>query len=301
MMRSHAPEYYPHYDQVVAHAIEARRREEAAAQRRQQRQQHALAELVRQLAGDAMEAQAHAEEQEQREAARMRAVQERRIASARRRQHQRALRTKLREAAERAAVEQALGTILGAMQGDDEEEEFGEGAMPLEFSVKGGVPLAFSGEEVAPRMLSEQEVAPPTFSVDGLTISLMPDTHAPTLLYSLDFPSASTAYGRAIRKCASADQIDVAVSHEDGGHINISGLWSSAPPTTRAGSPQSPRVRDVDEDGQEILLPQDTDDAPSVEAQTAMKATALVPLPPVDRLDEVRAELTDEGFRLWLG
>ena len=58
-------------------------------------------------------------------------------------------------------------------------------------------------------------------------------------------------------------------------------------------------MSDVDENGEEVVndADSDTDAAP---APLVMDDTDSIPLPALDRLDHVRAELTDDGFELWL-
>merc|ERR1712130_837625 len=54
---------------------------------------------------------------------------------------------------------------------------------------------------------------------------------------------------------------------------------------------------DVDEDGNEVILPQDTDSEPETE-KPKFSETVEIPLPSLKKLTNVRAELDDNGFRL---
>lgn len=125
----------------------------------------------------------------------------------------------------------------------------------------------------------------------------------PVLLFSRDFPSNDTEYGRAIRKLVNADSITVEASRANGGSIKIGGLWKmQAPEHTRSPprSPRSARVSDVDENGEEVIVPvvdvQSTDELDT--SKITLDETDTIPLP--EHLDGLRAELTDDGFRLWL-
>lgn len=125
---------------------------------------------------------------------------------------------------------------------------------------------------------------------------------APQLLFSRAFPAANTPYGEQVRKHAKADQISVEASPANGGSITIRGLWKTQAPASRPGSPRSPRaprVSDVDENGEEVVNDADSD-MDTAPAPLVMDDTDSIPLPALDRLDHVRAELTDDGFELWL-
>ncbi|WFC94434.1 hypothetical protein MBRA1_001064 [Malassezia brasiliensis] len=125
----------------------------------------------------------------------------------------------------------------------------------------------------------------------------------PVLLFSYDFPSNDTEYGRAIRKLVNADSITVEATRANGGSIKIGGLWQmQAPECTRSPprSPRSARVSDVDENGEEVIVPvvdvQSTNELDT--SKIPLNETSTIPLP--EHLDGLRAELTDDGFRLWL-
>mgnify|MGYP006993765007 FL=1 len=121
------------------------------------------------------------------------------------------------------------------------------------------------------------------------------------VLFTYDFPDAATAYGRDVRKHVKSDNLHVEANTPNGGSIKISGLWcKTAPsPSSRASSPRSPHVRDVDEDGNEILLAEDTDSDSDAEQGVSFTESAVIPLPSLDELRNMRAELDDSGFKLW--
>lgn len=121
------------------------------------------------------------------------------------------------------------------------------------------------------------------------------------VLFTYDFPDAATAYGRDVRKYVKSDNLRVEANTLNGGSIKISGLWrKTAPsPSSRASSPRSPHVRDVDEDGNEILLAEDTDSDSDTEQGVSFTESAVIPLPSLDELRNMRAELDDSGFKLW--
>ena len=121
------------------------------------------------------------------------------------------------------------------------------------------------------------------------------------VLFTYDFPDAATAYGRDVRKHVKSDNLHVEANTLNGGSIKISGLWrKTAPsPSSRASSPRSPHVRDVDEDGNEILLAEDTDSDSDTEQGVSFTESAVIPLPSLDELRNMRAELDDSGFKLW--
>ena len=121
------------------------------------------------------------------------------------------------------------------------------------------------------------------------------------VLFTYDFPDAATAYGRDVRKHVKSDNLHVEANTLNGGSIKISGLWrKTAPsPSSRASSPRSPHVRDVDEDGNEILLAEDTDSDSDTEQGVSFTESAVIPLPSLDELRNMRAELDDFGFKLW--
>lgn len=121
------------------------------------------------------------------------------------------------------------------------------------------------------------------------------------VLFTYDFPDAATAYGRDVRKHVKSDNLHVEANTLNGGSIKISGLWRKTAPSlsSRASSPRSPHVRDVDEDGNEILLAEDTDSDSDTEQGVSFTESAVIPLPSLDELRNMRAELDDSGFKLW--
>lgn len=125
----------------------------------------------------------------------------------------------------------------------------------------------------------------------------------PVLLFSRDFPSNDTEYGREIRKLVNANSITVEASRANGGSIKIGGLWKMQAPERVHSPPRSPRsarVSDVDENGEEVVVPvvdvQTTNELDA--SKIKLDDTDTIPLP--EHLDGLRAELTDDGFRLWL-
>lgn len=129
-------------------------------------------------------------------------------------------------------------------------------------------------------------------------------TSTPQLVFSYDFPDASTAYGREVRRLVNADNISVQANSLNEGSIKIGGLWSkTAPtkPTSRPSSPRSARVRDVDENGDEILLAEDTDsESESGEPTISFQESVVISLPSPKDVSHLRAELDEDGFRLWI-
>ena len=129
-------------------------------------------------------------------------------------------------------------------------------------------------------------------------------TNTPQLVFSYDFPDANTAYGREVRRLVNADNISVQTNSLNEGSIKIGGLWSkTAPtkPTSRPSSPRSARVRDVDENGDEILLAEDTDsESESGEPTISFQESVVISLPSPKDVSHLRAELDEDGFRLWI-
>lgn len=153
---------------------------------------------------------------------------------------------------------------------------------------------------------ASQAAQQPAATASSDTANATSPTTKHELLFSYDFPSNSTEYGRAIREHVHADSITVQASSENGGVIRIGGLWrQQAPPRTPSSpssprSPRSPHVSDVDENGEEVIVPEppaSTAASSKPELSLAMDECAEIPLP--THLDTIRAELTDEGFRLW--
>lgn len=118
----------------------------------------------------------------------------------------------------------------------------------------------------------------------------------PHLLFSYDFPSAATAYGRSVREQVNSNNITIEANELNEGSLKIKGLWSKRAPSRRARSPQSPRVSDVDENGEEIIV----QDTRSREVdRVAFTESATIPMPSREELRTLRAELDDAGFKLW--
>ena len=122
---------------------------------------------------------------------------------------------------------------------------------------------------------------------------------APVLLMFHEFPKG--AYGDYVRKHADASAINVEASPLNGGSISVSGLWPLVAPSSfgRAASPRSPRVRDADEDGNEVLLPEDSEPDSDAESTVDFSESVVTELPQAP-FSGVRAELADDGFRLWI-
>ncbi|EDP45236.1 hypothetical protein MGL_0225 [Malassezia globosa CBS 7966] len=129
-------------------------------------------------------------------------------------------------------------------------------------------------------------------------------TNTPQLVFSYDFPDANTAYGREVRRLVNADNISVQTNSLNEGSIKIGGLWSKTAPTkstSRPSSPRSARVRDVDENGDEILLAEDTDsESESGEPTISFQESVVISLPSPKDASHLRAELDEDGFRLWI-
>lgn len=152
-------------------------------------------------------------------------------------------------------------------------------------------------KETAEEPAHEPEAAPEPKQASKVTAPEPQDR----VLFTYDFPDAATAYGRDVRKHVKSDNLHVEANTLNGGSIKISGLWrKTAPsPSSRASSPRSPHVRDVDEDGNEILLAEDTDSDSDTEQGVSFTESAVIPLPSLDELRNMRAELDDSGFKLW--
>ena len=152
-------------------------------------------------------------------------------------------------------------------------------------------------KETAEEPAHEPEAAPEPKQASEVTAPEPQDR----VLFTYDFPDAATAYGRDVRKHVKSDNLHVEANTLNGGSIKISGLWcKTAPsPSSRASSPRSPHVRDVDEDGNEILLAEDTDSDSDTEQGVSFTESAVIPLPSLDELRNMRAELDDSGFKLW--
>lgn len=152
-------------------------------------------------------------------------------------------------------------------------------------------------KETAEEPAHEPEAAPEPKQASKVTAPEPQDR----VLFTYDFPDAATAYGRDVRKHVKSDNLHVEANTLNGGSIKISGLWrKTAPsPSSRASSPRSPHVRDVDEDGNEILLAEDTDSDSDTEQGVSFTESVVIPLPSLDELRNMRAELDDSGFKLW--
>lgn len=177
----------------------------------------------------------------------------------------------------------------------------------MEAPAKEAMSVSETSKDEAPVAESASAAPAPTAMVDKAATS---ESSAPShdtttahsqLLFSYDFPPSHTPYGRDVREQIRSDRIAVEASTLNGGSIQIRGLWAqSAPPVSRASSSRSAHVRDVDENGEEVLLPEDTDSESETDAPMAFDESAVLPLPALDKAQALRAELNDQGFQLWL-
>ncbi|WFD23033.1 hypothetical protein MEQU1_001717 [Malassezia equina] len=177
----------------------------------------------------------------------------------------------------------------------------------MEAPAKEAVPVSETSKNEAPVAEPASTAPAPTMMVDEVAMS---ESSAPShdtttahsqLLFSYDFPPSNTQYGRDVRQQIRSDRIAIEANTLNGGSIQIRGLWAkSAPPASRASSSRSAHVRDVDENGEEVLLPEDTDSESETDAPMAFDESAVLPLPPLDQAQALRAELNDQGFQLWL-
>ncbi|GAC73309.1 hypothetical protein PANT_9d00039 [Moesziomyces antarcticus T-34] len=170
-------------------------------------------------------------------------------------------------------------------------------------------------EEVGPAPTTATPVAAPE-----------PASKTEQLVFSHAFPSTANFDKTSVR----ADQINVSVD-EAARKVTVSGLWNnesaaSASPVRaaspapsdsssrrgRSRSPKRARVSDVDENGDEIVTPEANDgDDDFVEVSFTRASSATVTsdapatvektfdLPQGANVDDLRAELTDEGLKLF--
>ncbi|SPO43158.1 uncharacterized protein PSANT_00842 [Moesziomyces antarcticus] len=170
-------------------------------------------------------------------------------------------------------------------------------------------------EEVGPAPTTATHVAAPE-----------PATKAEQLVFSHAFPSTGNFDKASVR----ADQINVSVD-EAARKVTVSGLWNNEPAASaspvraaspapsdsssrrgRSRSPKRARVSDVDENGDEIVTPEANDgDDDFVEVSFTRASSATVTsdapatvqktfdLPQGANVDDLRAELTDEGLKLF--
>lgn len=186
-------------------------------------------------------------------------------------------------------------------------------------------------EEVGPTPTSpvlDATPAPASTPAPAPASASIPDSAKPTkteqLVFSHAFPSDSGFDKSTVR----ADQINVSVD-EAARKVTVSGLWNDQPtvvgPSTpvratsptpsdsssrrgRSRSPKRARVSDVDENGDEIVTP-DTDTneddfvevsftraSPTEQQKTVQKTFDL---PQGANIEDLRAELTDDGLKLF--
>lgn len=121
----------------------------------------------------------------------------------------------------------------------------------------------------------------------------------------------------SIRATIKADDINVTYDAASK-TINLTGLWSdsnndsSSSSTAKSGdesrgrkrsrSPKRPRVSEVDEKtGEEIIQPEEVEEEEYVEVNPAPKTVSKsIRLPEGAKVDNLRAEITDEGFKVWI-
>lgn len=181
------------------------------------------------------------------------------------------------------------------------------------------VAQATSSTEEVPEALAPQE-PPSTEAVPDkspeTTVEAKADTAAPAkpvapaaaapsgetssqLLFSYPFPPKNTPYGREVRAQVQSDHIAVEVDTLNS-RLQIRGLWSQLAPASRPSSARSAHVRDVDAEGNEVLLPEDTDSESETDTSVTFDQSATLPLFPIAQVQTIRAELNDKGFQLWL-
>ncbi|CCF53792.1 hypothetical protein NDA14_006341 [Ustilago hordei] len=176
--------------------------------------------------------------------------------------------------------------------------------------------------EVGPAPSTTAEPTP----VPASTITPAPVSKTEQLVFSHAFPADSSFDRTTVR----ADQINVSVDEAEH-KVTVSGLWNDQPsapvvatsPTVRSASPtpsdtssrrgrsRSPkraRVSDVDENGEEIVTPEtnDGDDdfvevsfTRASEANKQDKVEKTFNLPQGANVEDLRAELSDEGLKLF--
>ncbi|SNX81385.1 uncharacterized protein MEPE_00090 [Melanopsichium pennsylvanicum] len=172
-------------------------------------------------------------------------------------------------------------------------------------------------EEVGP--------VPTTFTVESNPSPAPASVSAPTktekLIFTHAFPQDPTLNKATVR----ADAINVSVD-EAKRTVTVSGLWDDAQSTLstparassptpsdtssrrgRSRSPKRARVSDVDEKtGEEIVLPETTEDGDDdfvevnlVKAQEQKQVEKTFDLPQVANVEDLRAELTDQGLKIF--
>lgn len=146
--------------------------------------------------------------------------------------------------------------------------------------------------------VAKEQAAPVAQEQQENTAAAKDTITTPVSLCNYAFPTGD--YGKLVRKQVNVDKIDVEADPLRN-TIRISGLWAKERPNSRSSSPRSPHVRDVDEFGEEVLLPEDSDTSDSESSDKVVFDHAeVVDVPANADLRQLRAELTDNGFALWL-
>ncbi|CBQ67466.1 conserved hypothetical protein [Sporisorium reilianum SRZ2] len=170
-----------------------------------------------------------------------------------------------------------------------------------------------------------EEVGPvPTSPTIAASPSPAPAPATPTRTEQVVFSHAFPADASFDKSTVRADQINVSVD-EAQRKVTVSGLWNDEPTSSaaparaaspapsdsssrrgRSRSPKRARVSDVDENGNEIDTPDaDTNDDDFVEVSFTRAAPApekvekTFDLPAGANIEDLRAELTDEGLKLF--
>lgn len=152
-----------------------------------------------------------------------------------------------------------------------------------------------------------EEVGPSPAASSVTATSDVPQALAPapapkqeTLVFEHPFPAGSDT------TTINADVINVSVD-EQTNQVTVSGLWDlptrPASPSSARGrsrSPKSARVSDVDENGNEIM--QEDNDFVKIDFTPSPSATVKrsFELPKGASAEGLRAELTDDGLKLWV-
>lgn len=175
-------------------------------------------------------------------------------------------------------------------------------------------------EEVGPAPSSALPTEP-SAAPASTSAPVVPAAKAEQLVFSHAFPADASFDKTSVR----ADQINVSVD-ETKRTVTVSGLWNNDPTTSaivrsasptpsdsssrrgRSRSPKRARVSDVDENGEEIVAPDanDGDDdfveinfTRAVDAPAQDKVEKTFDLPQGANIEDLRAELTDDGLKLY--
>lgn len=183
-----------------------------------------------------------------------------------------------------------------------EDTKTGEAQTAPEPKPEEEVPVDTRAQSVA--VTSPEAVEPPKASFRELhAVVGAPETPAITLdkksqkeqegvkpLFFHPFTAALKADSSGI------DVNQIAVELNAAGHVQVSGLWSTKP-KRRA------HVRDATEDGEEIFEEDDLSETSSVSSRDSFELVSppvTIQLPAGAEVSQLRAELSDSGFYLWL-